>query len=105
MRFIICMEERRDGTRTTELASAIFATDDEFMARREFDRLFAVEVNRLWCLFPDVTEQCAPDMLIATAEGGRRTLRMGLLDELVSYAWGRNPHFWLEEQRSQTPTG
>lgn len=83
MRFVIYKEEFHDGSRTTELPAAIFATEDEATARREFLSFFAREVDGLRKQFPDVTEEYAADALVATADGSRRMMRVGLLDELA----------------------
>ena len=103
MRFIIYKEEFLDGTRTTELPLAIYATEEEGIARPQFAILFAMEMNRWQNLFRDVTEERAPDLLVATADGGRRTLRMGLLDQFVRHFRGRHPPIWGRRDDLEPP--
>ena len=63
-----------------------------------------MELNGWRNLFPDVTEERETDLLLATADDGRRTLRMGLLDEFVRCVRGRHPHFWGRRDDLEAPT-
>jgi len=80
MRFVIYKEEFLDGKDPNGGRSAMYATQ-EAIAMRELMRVFAEEVQRMRARFADLVENHAPDALVATADGGRRILRVGLLDE------------------------
>jgi len=83
MRFIIIKEEFFNGKLTTQLPLAVFATEDETLARREFEKFFALGLRRWRKRFTDLTEARASDVLVATADGGRRKIRFKLLDALA----------------------
>jgi len=78
MRFVIYKEDFLDGYSPGR--SAMYATEDEATAQRELKRVFAEEVKAWRERIADLAEDHAPDALVATADGGRRVLRVGLLD-------------------------
>jgi len=82
VRFIIYREEFVHGVRTTELRDAMFATENEAIARAKQGELFDREVERYLSDYGHTAAATKDDIMIIRAPECDRFVGIGLVDEL-----------------------